>query len=228
MEQNSDPHHMGLYLGDAVYGALDGTVTTFAVMAGAIGAGLPNSVIIILGLANLFADGFSMAVGSYMSETSHMQYLQRKQDQKTSFAATHPLRIKKMLHQRYAQKGFGGATLDSIVSTISADAKVLSQELLEIDGLNLEQNKPLYTSLVTFTAFVVVGLMPILPILILPFVNYFTVFILVGAILFGVGSLRSKFTSISWWRGGLEIMIAGLTASIIAYVVGDILSQTIK
>ena len=55
------------YLGEFVYGALDGTVTTFAVVAGAAGAGLSPSVVIILGFANLFADGFSMSVGSYLS-----------------------------------------------------------------------------------------------------------------------------------------------------------------
>ena len=55
------------YLGEFVYGALDGSVTTFAVVAGAAGAGLSPAVVIILGFANLFADGFSMSVGSYLS-----------------------------------------------------------------------------------------------------------------------------------------------------------------
>ena len=55
------------YLGEFVYGSLDGTVTTFAVVAGAAGAGLSPAVVIILGFANLFADGFSMSVGSYLS-----------------------------------------------------------------------------------------------------------------------------------------------------------------
>jgi vacuolar iron transporter family protein len=58
------------YLPEFVYGSIDGTVTTFAVVSGAIGAGLNSAVILILGFANLFADGFSMAVSSYLSNKS--------------------------------------------------------------------------------------------------------------------------------------------------------------
>jgi vacuolar iron transporter family protein len=58
------------YLPAFVYGGSDGAVTTFSVMAGAAGAGLPARIVIILGLANLFADGFSMASADYLSEDS--------------------------------------------------------------------------------------------------------------------------------------------------------------
>lgn len=58
------------FLKAAVYGANDGIVTTFAVVAGVAGAGLPASTILILGIANLFADGFSMGVGDYLGEKS--------------------------------------------------------------------------------------------------------------------------------------------------------------
>ena len=69
----------GKHLRDIVYGGLDGTVTTFAVMAGATGADLPSRIIIILGLANLFADGFSMGMGAYMGEKSEQQYNDKQQ-----------------------------------------------------------------------------------------------------------------------------------------------------
>lgn len=58
--------HLSLYLKDYIYGAIDGTVTTFAVVAGVAGAGLSHSIVIILGFANLVADGFSMAVSNYL------------------------------------------------------------------------------------------------------------------------------------------------------------------
>lgn len=59
------------YLPSIVYGGSDGAVTTFAVMAGAVGAGFDTRVIIVLGLANLFSDGFSMAAADYQAEDSH-------------------------------------------------------------------------------------------------------------------------------------------------------------
>jgi vacuolar iron transporter family protein len=58
------------YLPSVVYGGSDGAVTTFSVMAGAAGAGLDPRIVIILGTANLFADGFSMASADYLSEDS--------------------------------------------------------------------------------------------------------------------------------------------------------------
>ncbi|MBT8229160.1 MAG: VIT1/CCC1 transporter family protein, partial [Bacteroidia bacterium] len=58
------------YLGEFVYGGIDGCVTTFAVVAGAVGAGLDSIIIIILGFANLLADGFAMSIGAYLSAKS--------------------------------------------------------------------------------------------------------------------------------------------------------------
>ena len=58
------------YLKEFVYGGIDGSVTTFAVVAGATGAKMDAGVIIVLGFANLIADGFSMSVGNYLSEKS--------------------------------------------------------------------------------------------------------------------------------------------------------------
>jgi vacuolar iron transporter family protein len=63
-------HYFKKYLPELVYGGIDGTVTTFAVVAGAIGASLSPAVILILGFANLFADGFSMAASNYLSRKS--------------------------------------------------------------------------------------------------------------------------------------------------------------
>ncbi|MEK6927368.1 MAG: VIT1/CCC1 transporter family protein [Nanoarchaeota archaeon] len=61
------------YLPEFVYGGVDGSVTTFAVVAGAIGASLNPGIVIILGFANLFGDGFSMAVSNYLSNKSHIE-----------------------------------------------------------------------------------------------------------------------------------------------------------
>lgn len=58
------------YLPEFVYGGIDGSVTTFAVVAGSIGASLSPAIVLILGFANLFADGFSMAVSNYLSTKS--------------------------------------------------------------------------------------------------------------------------------------------------------------
>ena len=63
------------YLGEFVYGGIDGSVTTFAVVAGSAGAEFSTTIIIVLGFANLLADGFAMSVGNYLStKAEHDNY----------------------------------------------------------------------------------------------------------------------------------------------------------
>src|SRR5688572_15351656 len=68
---------IGKYIGDLVYGANDGIITTFAVVAGVAGANLSPAIVVILGVANLLADGFSMATSNYLARKSEKEYNQK-------------------------------------------------------------------------------------------------------------------------------------------------------
>ena len=70
--------HIEDYLSEFVYGGIDGAVTTFAVVAGATGARVDLKIILVLGFANLIADGFSMGVGSYLSSKSSIELMQKR------------------------------------------------------------------------------------------------------------------------------------------------------
>src|SRR5690242_13763923 len=109
------------YLGDFVLGAVDGTVTTFAVVAGVAGAGLGSSVAIILGLANLFADGFSMAAGNYLSTKAEREVVERVRKSEEAHIERHPAGEREEIRQIFAAKGFEGQLLDQIVETITQD-----------------------------------------------------------------------------------------------------------
>ena len=71
-------HERAEYLSDVVFAASDGLVTTFAVVAGSAGASLDKRVVLILGFANLFADGLSMAAGNYLGAKSEIDYEKAK------------------------------------------------------------------------------------------------------------------------------------------------------
>ena len=77
------------YMKEFVYGGIDGSVTTFAVVAGATGGKLDAGVIIVLGFANLIADGFSMSVGNYLSEKSDLAANNRSLDFKDPSSPLH-------------------------------------------------------------------------------------------------------------------------------------------
>ena len=67
------------YLSEFVYGGIDGCVTTFAVVSGVYGADLSSTIVIILGFANLLADGFAMSVGAYLSHKTELDTFKKEQ-----------------------------------------------------------------------------------------------------------------------------------------------------
>ena len=68
------------YLSDWVYGGIDGAITTFAIVAGVVGAELSTRVILILGAANIIADGFSMAASNYSGTKAELDDYRRHRD----------------------------------------------------------------------------------------------------------------------------------------------------
>ena len=71
---DGDIESSGAYLAEVIYGANDGIVTTFAVVAGVAGAALDPGVVVVLGVANLLADGFSMGMSNFLSRRSAVAY----------------------------------------------------------------------------------------------------------------------------------------------------------
>jgi len=218
----------GSYLRDFVYGANDGIITTFAVVAGVAGADLSASIVLILGAANLLADGFSMSSGNYLSEKSNREYV-TSELKKEEWEIEHlPEEEKKEIREIYQAKGLSGQVLEEVVKAITADKKLWAKEMLVHElGLlpNEEKVKPLATAGVTFVAFVVAGVIPLLPYIFnLPVYSSFVwAIIFTGLALFIVGSLRALLTEKKWWLSGLEMLMVGALAASVAYVVGAFL-----
>jgi VIT1/CCC1 family predicted Fe2+/Mn2+ transporter len=109
------------YLPEFVYGGIDGGITTFAIVTGAVGADLDASVVLILGFTNLFADGFSMSVGAYLSSKSEQQNFEKHKAIEYWEIENMPDTERQEVNENYAQKGFSGELLEQVVDTICAD-----------------------------------------------------------------------------------------------------------
>ncbi len=221
---------------DFVYGATDGAVTTFAIVAGVVGASLSPSIVIILGFANLFADGFAMAVGNYLSTRSRIEYVERERNRQNKEVQDLPEFKISEIKNIYAEKGFKDELLENLIKSIVSNRKiwvdVLMKEKMGIS--NVDDENPIFKATTTFVAFNVVGVIPLLPFIFLYIINnpagFTTNDIFIYSIVFTVlaffciGFITGKVVNKSSIRSGLITLIIGGIAALVSYMVGTFLS----
>ena len=220
------------YLRDFLYGAIDGAVTTFAVVSGVAGAGLSTGVIVVLGVANLIADGFSMAASNFVGTRAEHQLRERARREELRHIEIFPEGEREEIRQIFSRKGFDGDDLEKIVEVITSDREQwVSTMLKEELGLPLEGPTPWRAALSTFLAFVLVGFLPlasfvtnaVYPELIeSPFLLSA---IFTGSAFFCVGALTAAYLGKKWYVSGSETFVVGSTAAAIAYLAGAMLQQ---
>lgn len=228
----SEEHHTagGKYIKSVVYGGLDGIITTFAVVAGVTGAVLSPGIILILGFANLIADGLSMAVGDFLSSRAEREYNKAERAREEWEVDHFPEGEKREMEEIYKDKGFTPEEADSLVSVMSGnrDAWV---ELMMVEELGIieEANSPFANALATFLSFVFFGFLPlsaylIVRILPLSMPLFPIASVVTGLALFILGALKARFLGIPPLKAGLEMVFLGGCAAAAAYGVGAALS----
>jgi vacuolar iron transporter family protein len=220
------------YLGDFVLGAIDGTVTTFAVVAGTVGAQLPNSVAIILGVANLLADGFSMAASNYLGTQADEQIVDRLRQIESQHIDVIPDGEREEVRQIFAAKGFQGEMLESAVQVITQDRKRWIDTMLTDEfGVQIERVSAVRAALVTFAAFVFAGLIPLLPYFLPLQMEGGKMFYLsataTAATFFFVGAAKGRVVQRPLIRSGLETLAVGGIAAALAYAAGVLLHKLV-
>jgi VIT1/CCC1 family predicted Fe2+/Mn2+ transporter len=215
------------YVGDAVLGAIDGCVTTFAVVAGTAGAALSPAIAIVLGLANLIADGFSMAASNYQRAKSEHELLARARETEERHVREVPEGEREEVRQIYAAKGFQGEVLEDIVTGITRDRKRwVDTMLVEELGLRLDPPKPGVAALTTFLGFCAAGIVPLLPYFI-PVLQGERVFAAstaaTGVTFFGIGVLKGRILQQAPLKSGFETLLVGGGAAALAYIAGLLL-----
>ena len=221
---------------DFVYGATDGAVTTFAIVAGVVGASLSPSIVVILGFANLFADGFAMAVGNYLSTRSRIEYEERERKRQYKEIQNFPQRKISEIRDIYSEKGFKDELLEKVTSVITSSRKVWTDVLLrERTGIMDKKNEnPIFKAVTTFVAFNLVGLIPLLPFIFALAVNnpsgltaqimflYSAVFTALS--FFCIGLISGKVVDKPPLRSGIITLLIGSIAAFVSYMIGTLLS----
>lgn len=207
------------YVRDWIYGGIDGAVTTFAIVAGVVGADLSTTVVLLLGFANLLADGFAMAASNYSGTKAEREEYDRILGIERKHIALVPEGEREEIRQIFAAKGFAGDDLERIVAVITSDRALWAKTMaVEEYGLSPTPRSPAFAALSTFAAFIVCGLVPL--------VTYLSAggltacIAATGATFLGVGAIKSRWSPATWWRSGLETFLIGMSAAVVAFAVG--------
>ena len=218
------------YLRDFIYGAIDGVVTTFAVVSGVAGANLSAKIIIILGIANLIGDGFSMAVSNFLGTRADEQQRQQAIKEEELHIQKIPEGEREEIRQIFAAKGFTGKNLERAVKIITSDSQLWVNTMLREElGMVIEGPSAIRAALSTFVAFVLIGSLPLLAFIyqwLFPDVHFdpFLVSsIMTGIAFFSVGALKAPFIGHRWYLSGLETFLVGVCAALLAYTAGILL-----
>ena len=214
---------------DIVYGALDGIVTTFAIVAGAAGAGFSGGVVIIFGFANLVADGISMGFGAFLGSKSEKDFVKAEKTVLKKRIRENPDDQIEKLKYAFHEKGFHGKLLDQVADVLTEDEDLWvhtsAQEVLDLP--HEDDLTPARDGIVTFFSFLAAGFMPLLAYLlpIAPENQFHAAIGFTILVLFLIGAGRTRVTAEGFLRSGFEMLITGGLAAGAAYSIGAILSQ---
>lgn len=232
-EQVAEPHRQehGQYIKSVVYGGLDGIITTFAVVAGVAGAQLSAGVLLILGFANLIADGLSMAIGDYLSTKAENEYNRSERKREQWEVDHYPEGERRELVELYMEKGVAEADANTMVDIISKDKKVwVDIMMVEELGIIESDESPLKNAFATFLSFGGFGFVPLVAFVLALFLpglgewSFMLACILTGMTLFVLGAMKVLITGKNWFWAGLEMFVVGGLAAAAAYFVGWALS----
>ena len=206
------------HLRDAVYGGIDGAVTTLAIVAGVAGAGLPAGVIVALGIANVLADGFSMAAGNFVASRPERDNVRRLRAIERRHVRQYPEGERLELAEILAAKGLSGDALeDALAAICRSDRLWIDLMLVEEHGVSPLDVRPLPAALVTFVAFVACGLVPLAPFLAGLPRPLLTSVVATGLVFLVIGGLRGRFSLGSSWKTAAETLSIGAIAGLVAW-----------
>lgn len=232
LKESHNINTFSTYLREIVYGGSDGIVTTFAVVAGFSGANrttqleLPIFLVLLFGMANLFADGASMGLGSFLSTRSEQKARKRQANlEREQLASDQPFEIAETQYL-LQEKGFDHQQAQQLTQIMATNKPYWLEFMLmyELDMPQSDQENPLFIGLATFFSFIFFGAIPLLPYLIAndPQTTFAISIVFTVSALLLLGSFRWKITNENLWHSVSEVLLIGGVAAAIAYIVGTL------
>ncbi|MER7500194.1 VIT1/CCC1 transporter family protein [Nonomuraea pusilla] len=232
MSGRAEVHHQhrdvtGGWLRPSVFGAMDGLVSNFALIAGVAGGTTDTKVIALGGIAGLAAGAFSMAGGEYVSVASQRELALAEIAVERREIEHNPEAEQAELAQTFVERGVSPELADEVARQISANPEraleIHAQGELGVDLQSLPS--PLLAAVSSFASFSVGAVLPLLPYL-LGATGLLVSAIVSCVALFGAGVLVSTVTARSWWYSGLRQLLVGAVAAAVTYGLGALIGSS--
>jgi DNA damage-binding protein 1 len=224
------------YLKSIVYGGIDGIMTAFSIITAAAGAILGIKVILILGLANLTADGIGMGVSDFISEKAEIDHAKAEKKREEWEYDNFPKGEIDEMIQIYKDKGMRMEDAKALVEALTKhrDTFIGTMMVEELGVMNPDpDDNPVIDGCITFGSFILNGIIPLIPFMIGVAVasDFWVLFgvscVLVGILMFILGAFTSLFSLLSWWKGGGYMFVVGVVGSVASYLIGWGISSSI-
>jgi VIT1/CCC1 family predicted Fe2+/Mn2+ transporter len=231
----------GQYIKSFVYGAMDGLITTFAVVSAVVGGELSVGTVLIMGFANMLGDGISMGIGDFLSTRAERLFAQREYEREMWECNIDIEGERREMVQLYSsKKGISEEEAQQIVAIISKDHETFV-DIMMVEELGILPPDPnenaAFDGCITFSAFVVIGVVPLLPYvfdvmlssdphrLAQPDVTFAISMLLTFAMMFALGVATSFFTPEHWLKAGFFTMGNGLIATAASYLIAYLMRE---
>ncbi|WP_268541970.1 VIT1/CCC1 transporter family protein [Candidatus Nitrosotenuis cloacae] len=234
MKNVSEPRHAEPHLSessgirDFVFGFGDGINTSLGIAAGVGGADVSSNIIILAALVGMFTGAKAMAVQNYLAVKAQRELLRSEIAREEWEIDNKPDIERKEIEEIYRAKGFDGKDLEMVVNKITSNRKVwLDTMLTEELKLNIEVvGNPIKSAFRMFGAFLVGGILPIIPFFFLS--GYLPLVIAIGISLstsFMVGAVKSRLAQTNVLKGGLEMAGLGTGIALVGFGIGTELAN---
>lgn len=213
----------GGWLRPSVFGAMDGLVSNFALIAGVAGGGVSPRIVVLTGLAGLAAGAFSMAAGEYTSVASQAENAEAEIAKERLELERNPQGEEDELAAMYVDRGLDEELAREVSRQLHRDPeRALVQHTKEELGLTLDDlPSPLLAAVSSLVSFAVGAMIPVFPYLLGAQVLWPAIVVsLLG--LFGAGAVVTRLTSRPWWFGGLRQLLLGAAAAALTYGFGSL------
>ena len=219
----------GAWVRDATLGANDGLVSVLTLLAGVSGANVSGNVVLIAGLAALVAGAISMSVGAYVSAKAYRSYYRAELRKEVEEMREKPDVEREEIREIYRDRGFEGELLERVVETITSNPRtwlkvMMSEEL----GLSPQFGRPVSAAAVMFGAFLVGGIVPVLPFFFTEGTPALLIALCVTALaLMAAGAIRSRYTGERPLVAGLELVAMAAIGFGAAHLIGRLVGVAV-